>query len=129
MVECLISIFSTFRIPASEFLVSIITAFDSPDDAIFQSQVIHKASGTVIIGPLFYKDQFSDAIGFSVFVISAAVFVILINSIVARMMAEFVDTLFLPDFDMVRFTAFGQHPCLEITNGYQADPTAEAGGV
>ena len=108
---------------------SIITTSDMPHDAVFQSQVIHEASGTMVVGPLFDKDKFADAIGLSVFVIAVAVLVILIDTIVARMMAEFVDTLFLPDFDMVRFTAFGQHPRLKITNGYQADTTAETGSI
>ena len=79
----------------------------------------------MIVGPLFDKDKFADAIGLSVFVIAVAVLVILIDTIVAWMMAEFIDTLFLPDFDMIRLTAFGQHPRLKITNGYQADTTAE----
>ena len=65
----------------------------------------------------------------SVFVIAVAVLVIFINPIVARMVAEFGDMFLLPGFDVVRSTAFGQHPCLEITHGYQADPTAEAGAM
>ena len=129
MVECLFFIFSTFRIPASEFLKPIIAALNPSDDAVFQSQVIHEASGTMIVGPLLDKYQLPDAIGLSVFVIPAAVLVILINSIVARMAAEFVDTFFLPNLDMVRFAALGQHPRFKITNGYQADTTAEAGSM
>jgi hypothetical protein len=109
--------------------IPIIAAFDVSDDAIFQSQVIHEASGSMIVGPFLHKDQLPDAIGLSVFVIAVAVLVILINTIVARMMAEFVDTFFLPDLDMVRFTAFGQHPRLKVTNGYQTDTTAETGSI
>ena len=125
----LIFIISVFRIPTSEFLKPIVPALDMLYHAVFQSQVIHEASGTVIVGPFLHKDQLADAVGLSVFVIAAAVLVILIDSIGARMMAEFVDPLFLPDLDLVRFTAFGQHPRLEIANGYQADTTAEAGGL
>ena len=120
---------SAFRIPTSAFLKPIITAFNSPYDAIFQSQVVHEASGTVIVSPLFHKNQLPDAIGASVFVIAGAVLVILVNSIIARMVAEPVDTFFLPNLDMVRFAAFGQHPRFKITNGDQADPAAEAGSM
>ena len=111
------------------FSKTVITTSDMPHDAIFQSQVVHESSGTVIVGPFLHKDQLPDAIGLAVFVIAVAVLVILINSIVARMIAEPIDAFFLPNLDMVRFTAFSQHPRFKITNGYQADTTAEAGGV
>ena len=124
LVECLILIFSAFRIPTSAFqkpytfpLIPIITAFDAPDDAVFQPQVIHEATGPVIVGPFLYNDQFPDAIGFSMLVIPVAVFIILINSIISRMMVKPLDMLFLPNLDMVRFTAFGQDPGLKIANG------------
>jgi len=129
VVECLIFRFSAFRIPTSEFLIPIIAAFDASNNAIFQSQVVHEASGAMIVGPLFHKNQLPDAIGLFVFVIAVAVLVILIDSIVARMMPEPVDTFFLPNLDMVRFAAFSQHPGFEITNGDQADPAAEAGSM
>ena len=108
---------------------AIVTALDVPHDAIFQSQVVHEATGTMIVGPFLHNDQLPDAIGFSVFVIPVAVLIIFINSIIARMMAETVDALFLPNFDMVRFTAFGQHPCPEIAGSYQTNTTPEACGV
>ena len=129
VVECLIFRFSAFRIPTSEFLIPIIAAFDASNDAIFQSQVVHEASGAMIVGPLLDKYQFPDTIGLSVFVISVAVLVILVNSIVARMIAEFVDPFFLPNLDMVRFAAFSQHPRFKITNGDQANAAAEAGSM
>jgi hypothetical protein len=125
----LIFIISTFRIPTSEFLKPIVPTLDMLYNAVFQSQVIHEASGAVIVGPFLHKNQFSDAVGLSVFVIAVAVLVILIDSIGARMMAEFIDPFFLPGLDMVRFTAFGQHPCFKVTNGYQADTTPQAGGL
>jgi hypothetical protein len=105
----------------------IITAFDSPDDAVFQSQVVHEAPWAVIVGPLFHSNQLPDAIGLPVFEIAVAVLVIFVNSIVARMVAEFVDPFFLPNLDAVRLAAFSQHPRFKITNGDQAYPTAEAG--
>lgn len=99
------------------FLIAIITAFDASDDAIFQSQVVHEAPGTMIVGPFLHQDQLADAIGLTVFQIPLAVLIIIINSIIARVVAETVDPFFLPDLDMVRFTAFGQHLRLIIPDG------------
>jgi len=107
----------------------IIAAFNPFDDAIFQSQVVHEATGAVIVGPLLDKYQFPDAIGLSVFVISVAVLVILIDSIIARMFVKPVNAFLLPDLDMVRFAAFSYHPRFKITNGDQADSTAETGSM
>ena len=61
--------------------------------------------------------------------ILVAVFVILVNSIVARMIVKPVNAFLLPSLDMVRFAAFSYHPRFKITNGDQADPTADAGSM
>ncbi len=107
----------------------IITAFNPFDDSIFQSQVVHETAGTVIVSPFLDNDQLLDAIGLSAVVIPIAVIIILINSIVARMMLKAVNPFLLPDFDMVRYAAFGQHPCLEIAGSYQTNTTPETGGI
>jgi len=127
MVECLIVIFSAFRIPTSEFLIPIIAAFNPFDDSIFQSQVVHEAAGTVIVSPFLDNDQLLYAIGLSAFVIPVVVLIILINSIIARMMLKAINPFLLPDLDMVRFAAFGQHPGFKIADGNQADAAPEAG--
>ncbi len=106
---------------------SIITASNPFDDSIFQSQVVHEAAGTVIVSPFLDNDQLLYAIGLSAFVIPIAVLIIFINSIVARMMVKAINPFLLPDLDMVRFAAFGQHPGFKIADGNQADAAPEAG--
>ena len=105
---------------------SIITAFNPFDDAVLQSQVVHEAAGAVIVSPFLDNDQFLYAIGLSAVVIATVVLIVLINSIVARMMSEAVYPFLLPNFDVVRFAAFGQHPGFEIADGDQAHATPEA---
>jgi hypothetical protein len=105
----------------------IIAAFNPFDDSIFQSQVVHEAAGTVIVSPFLDNDQLFYAIGLSAFVITITVLIILINSIVARMIAKAVNPFLLPNFDVVRLAAFGQHPGFEIADGDQADAAPEAG--
>ncbi len=51
------------------YSISIIAAFNPFDDSIFQSQVVHEAAGTVIVGPFLDNDQLLDAIGLAAFVI------------------------------------------------------------
>ena len=96
-------------------------------DAVFQSQVVHEAAGAVIVSPFLDNDQFLYAIGLSAVVIATVVLIVLIDSIVARMMSEAVYPFLLPNFDVVRFTAFGQHPGLEVAEGNQADAAPDAG--
>ena len=107
--------------------IPIIAAFNPFDDSIFQSQVVHEAAGTVIVGPFLDNDQLLYAIGLSAFVIPVVVLIILINSIIARMMLKAINPFLLPDLDMVRFAAFGQHPGFKIADGNQADAAPEAG--
>jgi hypothetical protein len=80
----------------------------------------------VIVSPFLDNDQFSYAVRLSASVIPMAVFKILINSIVARMMVKAVNPFLLPNFDVIRFTAFCQYPGFEIADGDQAYATPEA---
>ena len=98
-------------------------------DAVFQPQVIHEASGTVVVSPLLHEDEFADAIGLFMTVLAATVIEIFIDAIISRMAVKFVNAFFLPGFDMVRFTAFGQYAGFIIANGYQADAAPEAGSL
>jgi hypothetical protein len=90
--------------------------------------VVHEAAGTVIVRPFLDNNQLSYAVGLSAFVVPVAVFIVLINSIIARMMVKAVNPFLLPNFDVVRLTAFSQHPGLEIADGDQADTASEACG-
>ena len=107
-------------------LKPVVAAGDALYDSIFQPQVVHEAAGTVIVGPFLNNDQLLYAIGLSAFVIPMAVLIILINAIVARMIAKAVNPFLLPNFDVVRFAAFGQNPGFEIADGDQADAAPEA---
>ena len=80
----------------------------------------------MIVGPLLHKNESADAIGLFVSVLAVAVLEIFKYAVVTWMVAVSVYTLFFPDFDMIRRTAFGQHPRLIIANGYQADSAPEA---
>ena len=103
----------------------VLAAFNPFDDSIFQPKVIHKTTGAVIVGPFFHNNQFLDAIGLAVFVVATFVLIILINSIITRMLVKAINPFLLPNFDVVRFAAFGQHPGLKIADGDQTNAAPE----
>jgi hypothetical protein len=47
-----------------------------------------------------------------------SVLIILINSVIGWVIAKSVDPFFLPNLHVIGFTAFGQHPGLEVAFGY-----------
>ncbi len=80
----------------------------------------------MVIGPFFDDDQLFYAIGFAVSVIRPSVLIAIVNAVMAWVIAESLDTFLLPNLHMIRFTAFGQHPGLEVAFRYQTDAAAEA---
>jgi hypothetical protein len=109
-------------------LVTIVAAGDVYHDAIFQSQVIHEPAAAMIVGPFFYDHQLFYAIRSSVPVIAIRphVIIIIVNAVIARVVAESVDPFLLPNLDMIRITAFSQHPGLEIAFRYETEAAPQA---
>jgi p-aminobenzoyl-glutamate transporter AbgT len=80
----------------------------------------------MIVGPFFYDHQLFYAIRSSVSVILPPVIIIIVIAVIARVMAESIDPFLLPNFHMIRFTAFGQHPILKVAFRYEPNAASQA---
>jgi hypothetical protein len=109
--------------------IPVIAAGDFFDHAVFEPQMIHEASGAVVVSPSFNGNQPLDAIRFAVVALKVTVFIIIRKSIIPRVMLEAIDAFLFPDLHMIRCAALGQDPVLEIPFRNQTNAAPKAVGL